>query len=59
MQLEHLEVEEFREFLEGHPLRSFMQTPEIGRVREMNGWTVEYLGLKEINMCTWSGITSS
>ena len=47
MQLEHLEVEEFREFLEGHPLRSFMQTPEIGRVREMNGWTVEYLGLKE------------
>lgn len=47
MQLEHLEVEEFRKFLGGHPLRSFMQTPEIGKLREMNGWKVEYLGVKE------------
>ena len=47
MQLEHLEVEEFRKFLDGHPLRSFMQTPEIGKLREMNGWKVEYLGVKE------------
>lgn len=42
-----LEEKEFREFLDNHPLKTFLQTPEIAHMREKNGWKKYYVGLKE------------
>lgn len=48
MTFELLKEEEFRQFLDAHPLKNFMQTPEIGLLRKKSGWTVYYVGvLKE------------
>ena len=46
MIFELLKEEEFRQFLDSHPLKNFMQTPEIGRMRKKSGWTVYYVGVK-------------
>ena len=42
-----LNREEFTNFYNKHPLRTFLQSPLIGDLREKSGWTVEYLGLKK------------
>lgn len=42
-----LDEKEFRNFLEKSPERTFLQTPEIGKLREKSGWTVHYLGVKK------------
>lgn len=42
-----LTSEEFRKFAASSPYKSFMQTPEIARMREQNGWTVYYFGVKD------------
>lgn len=47
MKLYELTEKEFREFLNNHPLKSFLQTPEIATLREKNGWQKYYVGLKE------------
>jgi len=47
MKFELLEEEEFRIFLDQHPLKNFMQTPEIGQMRKKTGWTVYYVGVKK------------
>ena len=46
MTFEEITEEEFREYSKNSPYKSFMQTPEIGRYREENGWTVYYLAAK-------------
>lgn len=45
MTFELLKEEEFRKFLDTHPLKNFMQTPEIGLLRQKSGWTVYYVGV--------------
>ena len=47
MQFCELSKEEFRKFLEKHPLQSFLQTPEIGELRKKSGWTVDFVGVKK------------
>ncbi len=42
-----LTPEEFRQFAKNSPYKSFMQTPEIARLRERNGWTAYYFGVKK------------
>ena len=46
MIFEEITEEEFREFAKKSPYKSFMQTPEIAKYRESNGWTVYYLAAK-------------
>ncbi len=46
MQFIELEPKEFRKFADKHPNKSFYQTPEIANLREQNGWTVYYFGVK-------------
>lgn len=51
MELTVLTEEEFRSFRDTSPYRTFMQTPEIGKLRTKSGWQVTYLGLKkELNI---------
>ena len=38
---------EFRKFADQSPYKSFMQTPEIAKLRERSGWTVYYFAVKE------------
>lgn len=45
MTFELLKEEEFRKFLDTHLLKNFMQTPEIGLLRQKSGWTVYYVGV--------------
>ncbi len=42
-----LEEEEFRAYLNQHPLKTFLQTPEIAHLREKSGWKKHYVGVKE------------
>lgn len=46
MTFEEITEEEFRKYNKNSPYKSFMQTPEIGKYREENGWTVYYLAAK-------------
>ena len=41
-----LSEEEFRQFANQHPEKSFMQTPEIAHLREQNGWVPYYFGVE-------------
>ena len=47
MTFEEITAEEFRDYLAKSPYKSFMQTPEIARYRERNGWTAYYLAAKD------------
>ncbi len=44
-----IEPEEFRKFADKSKGKSFMQTPEIARYRESNGWTPYYFAVEEDN----------
>lgn len=47
MEFIELSEKEYRKYWENHPLKSFLSSPEIGKLRKKNGWNVAYLGLKE------------
>ena len=37
-----LNEKEFRKFLDSNEQRTFLQTPEIGKLREKSGWAVHF-----------------
>ncbi len=47
MHFEPITEADFRTFSETSPYKSFMQTPEIAKLREQSGWTVYYLAVKD------------
>jgi len=47
MEFVELKEDEFREFLNSHPLKTFLQTPEIGKLRKKLGWSLNYVGVKD------------
>lgn len=47
MQFVEIKEEEFRKFLDSHPLKTFLQTPEIGQLREKEGWDLNYVAVKD------------
>ena len=46
MKFEEITEEDFRNFADKSPYKSFMQTPEIAHYRGSNGWTIYYLAAK-------------
>lgn len=42
-----LDEDEFRMFALKHPLKSFLQTPEMAQVRKAMGWDSHYVGVKK------------
>lgn len=42
-----IDEDEFRQFADKSPYKSFMQTPEIAKLRENQGWTAYYFGVEE------------
>ena len=49
MELVILTEKEFTKFALNHPLKSFVQTTQMGEIRKSKGWNVEYLGLMDNN----------
>lgn len=49
MKFTEITEEQFRKFLIASPLKTFLQTPEIGKLRKSNGWTTYYVGIKKNN----------
>lgn len=47
MKFKTLTEEEFRKYLEQSSQRTFMQTPEIAKLREKSGWEAHYLGVEK------------
>lgn len=47
MEFVELSEKEYRKYWENHLLKSFLSSPEIGKLRKKNGWNVVYLGLKD------------
>ena len=47
MKLIKLTENEFIEYSNHHPLKTFVQTVEMGKIRANKGWDVDYLGLKD------------
>lgn len=45
MTLKEISEEEFEKYAKTSPYRTFMQTKEVGKLREINGWKSYYLGL--------------
>ena len=44
-----LTEEEFTNFADNHPQKSFFQTKEIAKLRYSNGWNYHYVGVKQDN----------
>lgn len=47
MKFTEITADEFREFTKKSPYQSFMQTPEIAKLRQAAGWTPYFLAAKE------------
>jgi len=47
MTFTELTKEEFKKYLDGHELKSFLQTPEMASLKVKNGWEEYYVGVKE------------
>ena len=47
MEFVKLTEKEYSNFWEKHPLKTFLSSIEIGKLRQSNNWTVEYVGVKD------------
>ena len=47
MQFREISEEKYRKFWENHPLKSFLSSPEVGKLRESNGWDVYFVGVEK------------
>ena len=47
MKFEEISAEDFRAFANQSPYKSFMQTPEIAKLRGKSGWTAHYVAVKK------------
>lgn len=47
MKFELLNEKEFSEFLNQHPLKSFVQLPEMAQYKKNHGWNTYFVGMKE------------
>ena len=47
MKFQEITEKEYRKFWENHPLKTFLSSPEIGKLREKSGWKTKYVGVKK------------
>ncbi len=45
MKFQEITEKEYESFWEKHPLKTFLSSPKISKLREKNGWTTYYVGL--------------
>ncbi len=44
-----IDEKSFRKFADKHPYKTYMQTPEIAKIREKSGWQKEYVAVEDNN----------
>ena len=49
MKFQELTEKEYHDFWENHPLKTFLSSIEISKLREKSGWLTYYVGVKENN----------
>jgi len=49
MEFVEIKESEYEKFWENHPLKTFLSSKEIGKLREKNGWIKYFVGLKQKN----------
>ena len=49
MNFQEITEKEYTSFLNNHPLRTFLHTPNIAKMRAVDGWEHIYLGIKNNN----------
>ncbi len=47
MEFKIIKEEEYKKFWENHPLKTFLSSIEIGKLRHKSGWKVHYVGVLE------------
>ena len=47
MKFRELKEEEYKKFLDKHPLKNFLQTPAIAHIRKKSGYDIYYVGVEE------------
>ena len=47
--MEFVEIDEnkYRKFWENHPEKTFISSPEVGKLRKNNGWRVHFVGVEK------------
>lgn len=50
MEFFELPEQEYQNFWNNHPLKTFLSSVEIGKLREKRNWQVNYVGIKENNI---------
>lgn len=49
MKFINISESEYKSFLDKHPLKTFLHTPSIGKIRKSDGWDVDYFGVTNNN----------
>ncbi len=49
MKFQELTEKEYQKYWENHPLKTFLSSPEISKLREKRNWETFYVGVKENN----------
>ena len=49
MEFVQIKEDEYRKFWESHPLKTFLTSPKIAKLREKSGWKTYFIGLKDEN----------
>ena len=49
MEFVQIKEDEYRKFWESHPLKTFLTSPKIAKLREKSGWKTYFVGLKDEN----------
>jgi len=47
MKFQEITEKEYRDFWENHPLKTFLSSPEISKLRKKSNWETYYVGVKE------------
>ena len=47
MKFQEITEKEYQAFWENHPLKTFLSSPEISKLREKQGWATYYVGVKK------------
>ena len=47
MKFEEISEKEYQGFWENHPLKTFLSSPKIGKLREKSSWNVSFVGVKD------------
>lgn len=50
MEFFELTEKEYQEYWESHPLKTFLSSIEIGKLRQKRNWSVNYVGIKDNNI---------